>query len=307
MFKKLVGDEYYESVVLGTTFWDTLTNIKRGEDREAELKREDALWAELIRRGSKIRRLGFNDRGRYLQPFVKNAVSPTGTDLDVLLEICENHKSRALCAQVEMDRGLNSEQTSAVMELNEWRERARHHREQMEKYRAEMREELASNGLRLRQELEQRCLRLDQAYEEQARAFALDKERLRESRRRVRALMDERSGRAQNATPAPEPDEQRRLREQIETSRRDHDTEAQQLTNSVKKECAFYQDFRKSSGIVRCKPVCKHCGREVNPGEKFFHCCYCTPLRHNYHRCHGCGNRCGRGHVKMLELQVAAR
>lgn len=302
MFKKLVGDEYYQNVILGTTFWDTLPNMEEGERREDEYKREDALWAELKREGSKIRRLGFENRGRYLPSFSKDATSPMLSDLGLLLEICENHQSHALCAQVEMDRGLNSEETSAVRELNEWRERARHHQQQMEQYREDMRVQLASNASRLDRKLEQQCRLMDQAYERQARAFALDQKRLRESRRRINELIEERS-----STTQPQHEQ---IRERIDASRRNNDTTAQELTNKARRSCAFYKDWRKESGIVhaRCKPKCKVCKEKINPGEKFFHCCSCKPKgSHNYHHCHGCGKRCGKNHVDMLELQLATR
>lgn len=303
MFKKLVGDGYYKNVVLGTTCWDSLTSIERGEDRECELRNEDVLWAQLIRKGSKIRRLGFSNRGY----FVKDTLEPIGSDLDVLLEICENHQSDALRAQREMDRGLNSAETSAVMELNEWRERARHHKKQMEQCRADMQKELATNGVRLGQELEQKCLLMDQADKQQARKFALDKEREREIRRKVDSLIEQRSGRPRNATPVPESVGLRSLRRQIETSRRDNDNLAQQLVNDIRRSCSFYQRRRRSSGVVDANPSCKRCDKVVSPGEKFFHCCSCRPSSHNYHQCEDCGNRCGRDHVDMAEMQVATR
>lgn len=309
MFKRLVGDDYYRNVVLGTTFWDTLTSKERGEAREAEFMREDALWADLIQGQSKVMRLGFQAADGDLPTFAKDAISPSETDLNVLLEICENHQSEALCAQREMDQGLNSGETSAVRELNEWRQRARQHQERRAQIQERIREQLASNNMRFGQQLEEECLRMDQIYEQQTREFAVDQARLRESRHQIQSLMQERSGRRPNGRPTRAAADHRHMQQQIDARRRANNIAAQQIIDSARRACAFYRERRQSSGIVRCKPKCKanRCGRVIRAGEKFFHCCSCRQGSHNYHHCQGCGNRCGRNHGDMLELQVAAR
>lgn len=308
MFKRLVGDDYYKNVVLGTTFWDSLPSLERGKDREAEFRQEGALWADLISGHSKIRRLGFQGQNGDLPIFVKEAISPSETDLDVLIEICEHHQSETLCAQREMERGLNSEETSAVSELNEWRERARQHQARKVQFQAVMREQLASNAERLGQQLEEECLRMDQAYEQQTREFAVDRARLRESSRRINTLIEERSGRRSNGRPARVPADLRHMQQQVDASRRSNEIAARQLVNSTRRACAFYKDRKQSPGVVqRCKPNCKRCGKVVRAGEKFFHCCSCRRRSHNYHHCHHCGNRCGSNHGDMLELQVAIK
>lgn len=308
MFRKLVGDQYYENVVLGTTFWDSLKTVKEGADREADLKSEGSFWGRLHQKGSKVRRLGFALQHQRIPAFEMNALRPFGDDLDILLEICKNHEPRALSVQEEMASGLTRYETSAIVELNQWKQREQQHRTRKDQYRAYMQQTLAARGAQLGEQLRLALERMDQEYEREAEEFATDGERLQESRRRLQALI-ERRRQEQAGRPQPEPEANQPLRDELEIKRREREATQKKNARAARLKCSFYRRHRADSGVVRCKTlICKRCGNTISFGGKLFHCCFCKEGHdfHRYHHCEDCGNQCKHWerHGDMFEVQI---
>jgi hypothetical protein len=97
MFRKLCGNGCLDSVVLVTTFWDTVAP-EEGRKRSQQLEEDDSLWGRMKKSGSRIMTLQ-NDRDDALR---------------VLVEASRNTKT-VLQAQREMvDEGKASHQTVAA-------------------------------------------------------------------------------------------------------------------------------------------------------------------------------------------------
>ncbi len=101
MFRRLCGDNNLGGVVLVATMWDT-TNFDKAIEREAELKREERLWAPLIRHGSRVLR---QDNRK-------------SSGLDIINYLINRKNKMTLDIQIELvDKRLRLEQTGAGSEL----------------------------------------------------------------------------------------------------------------------------------------------------------------------------------------------
>lgn len=54
---ELCGDESFDKLVLGTTFWDRLAAEEIGRDKELELQRPGGFWHHLVQRGARVKRV----------------------------------------------------------------------------------------------------------------------------------------------------------------------------------------------------------------------------------------------------------
>ncbi|KAK5080134.1 hypothetical protein LTR05_008795 [Lithohypha guttulata] len=60
MFKKLCGSKAMRNIVLGTTFWDTMTaDPTVGNKREQGMIEDDQLWGEMVKQGSTVVRIPY--------------------------------------------------------------------------------------------------------------------------------------------------------------------------------------------------------------------------------------------------------
>ncbi|KAH7084617.1 P-loop containing nucleoside triphosphate hydrolase protein [Paraphoma chrysanthemicola] len=101
IFQRLCGDESLASVVLATTFWD-MTLEKVGNDHEAELKKQPALWKHMVDHGSVVIR---QDDGK-------------ASALKIIQYLIDRKKPVTLDIQREMvDEQLDLLQTGAGTEL----------------------------------------------------------------------------------------------------------------------------------------------------------------------------------------------
>jgi GTPase SAR1 family protein len=101
MFKQLCGNDFYQNVVLATTFWDDI-DLSEGARREKELCENDEFWGILKRRGSRVVRLGLDHR----------------KDQRLLLEIAEQEKY-ILQSQKEIQESKNISDTVTAKEEEE--------------------------------------------------------------------------------------------------------------------------------------------------------------------------------------------
>jgi hypothetical protein len=91
MFKRLCGKECFKSVVLGTTFWDTVDE-KTGKLREQELQDIDDFWGEMRKKGSHYMRhdQGAVSANKILDYMISNRTPFTAA---IQLELVEQDKS----------------------------------------------------------------------------------------------------------------------------------------------------------------------------------------------------------------------
>jgi ribosomal protein L25 (general stress protein Ctc) len=152
MFKQLCGPEFYNNVVLATTFWEGFDPIV-GKSRERELRENDEFWGILYKRGSSVVRLGLDDN----------------EDRRLLLRIAKKEKL-VLQAQREMQEGKDILDTAAAREVTEdvtkWSERFEQElrledekcRRKLAEYEKRSRDRIEAHRQALEREREQREL-----------------------------------------------------------------------------------------------------------------------------------------------------
>ncbi|KAH7094263.1 P-loop containing nucleoside triphosphate hydrolase protein [Paraphoma chrysanthemicola] len=97
MFRKLCGNDCLSSVILATTFWDTVLPAE-ADDRVKKLKEDRLLWGRMVEAGSQIVQLHDD------QPSAFDVLSRVSRDVKIVLQ-----------AQKEMvDEGKTSGQTAAA-------------------------------------------------------------------------------------------------------------------------------------------------------------------------------------------------
>jgi hypothetical protein len=100
MFRRLCGPDCFANVVLATSFWNEV-DPSEGARRENELWDKDEFWGSLVKRGSRVARIGLND----------------DADRRLLLTLAEK-KPVTLQAQAEMQSGKTNSETSAAKTAN---------------------------------------------------------------------------------------------------------------------------------------------------------------------------------------------
>ncbi|ETN44318.1 uncharacterized protein HMPREF1541_10498 [Cyphellophora europaea CBS 101466] len=157
VFRELVGNDFYPNVVLGTTFWDRLSNELEGTEREQELKSTPGFWGQLAARGSQIRRIG--NQGRQAESSTTSRHRPSASDLSVVYEIVRNFRPQWVAAQEEMAYGFSPSQTSASREFDEWEhywKAVRRMEEDHDRARRESERRVSDNQTQLNEELRRR-------------------------------------------------------------------------------------------------------------------------------------------------------
>ena len=125
LFRRLCGPECFENIVLATSFWNCV-DLTVGEKRERELCQNNQFWGELIKRKSRVVRIG-ND---------------ASSDRKHLLSMAGNAKC-TLAAQREMSEGKSILETAAMNGPNEdiglWKQ---HYDQQLQVERLKLQQEL---------------------------------------------------------------------------------------------------------------------------------------------------------------------
>lgn len=137
MFRRLCGSDCFPNVVLATSFWSEVDPAE-GARRERELCETDEFWGQLVKKGSRVVRIGLDDRA----------------DQRLLLRIAQNKKV-VFQAQQEMLDGKRNCETSAAQETNgdlsRWR---RHFDAKLEAENENVRRKLEEIGKRGQEQLE---------------------------------------------------------------------------------------------------------------------------------------------------------
>jgi hypothetical protein len=100
MFRRLCGSDCFPNVLLATSFWSEVDPTE-GARREQELCETDEFWGQLVKKGSRVVRIGLDDKA----------------DQRLLLRLAQNKKV-IFQAQQEMLDGRQNCETSAAQEAN---------------------------------------------------------------------------------------------------------------------------------------------------------------------------------------------
>lgn len=139
MFRRLCGDENLGGVVLATTMWESTDRVK-AKEREVQLKKEEKLWAPLIREGSKVLRQD-EDKTSGLKIINYLMARKSKLTLDIQTEL--------------VDKNLELEQTGAGSELVSLLEkRVQEYQQKIEEINREL-ETVSGKYLDVKKELEE--------------------------------------------------------------------------------------------------------------------------------------------------------
>lgn len=115
MFRRLCGPDCMKNVVLGTTFWDRIAPEK-GAMREKELGSNDEFWGLLAKKGSRMVRIGSEDRESGLQLLHDMAMNDTFIP-EAQREIIEDYSKSALNTNTSAAKPIHEEMEKLANEM----------------------------------------------------------------------------------------------------------------------------------------------------------------------------------------------
>lgn len=148
MFRKLVGPEAMNNVILVTTMWE-LVNEETGNQREAELR--ETFWGGMIKQGARMFR-HTKDSPESAQRLIETLLPLPPVDLQIQREIVDEHKTllqteAGVSANEESIQLLKKHQEE-IRKLKQAKEKALEERDQAYKRQVEAEQEV----LKLEQE-----------------------------------------------------------------------------------------------------------------------------------------------------------
>jgi hypothetical protein len=165
MFRNLCGPECFQNIILATTFWDDVS-AELGTKREQQLKQNDEFWGKMVKKGSKVVRLG-TDRE---------------SGMKLLMRIAKKEKITLQSQHEMVDQNKSASETAAAQLIYEEMQR------QKEEFERKLEEQKQENESRLRAQAIQReeelsAARIRADVEEQKRKTQQILEGLREGER----------------------------------------------------------------------------------------------------------------------------
>jgi len=122
MLQALCGEHYFQNILLVTSMWDTIPAsrpLMEYESREAELMSAE-FWGDLIDKGATMMRYN----------------GERGSGMDIVDETCKKHQAPTLGIVLELQRGVELENTTAgrvlTAELRRREEKRRREQEEEE-------------------------------------------------------------------------------------------------------------------------------------------------------------------------------
>jgi hypothetical protein len=291
MFRKLVGEDSFKSVVLATTFWERVTPAI-GANREKELRSNRDFWGGMTEKGAKMARLS-TDRA---------------SGLELLEQISKNDKI-VLAVQDEMvNQGLSAENTSVLREETQALRKAQNKMEEdkkaarlkMQREAEEARQRAAAN---VRREQERLRKQREAARIAEVQRIAAEKaEAEREYQRRLKAVREERQR-----------EEARRARERAENERREREEAERQRKRAEEAAAEIVrrrEEYQRNYTCIGYGPrwTCDGCSGNVEKYKYYYRksisiqlslltfliypdCHFCQTDK--YFHCMACGNDCG--------------
>jgi hypothetical protein len=129
MFKKLIGDDALDNVVLVTTMWNQIDQVK-GAERERELLDTSGFWGRMVSLGSSVARFDGTRKGAY--SIIQSQLNKTTRTLNIQKEMIDEHLQLA-------DTEAGKEVLANITEL-----KLKHQRE-ISGLRSDMEEALSQN------------------------------------------------------------------------------------------------------------------------------------------------------------------
>jgi Skp family chaperone for outer membrane proteins len=149
MFRKLCGTDPLHNVILATSFWGEVNQV-RGEQREAELRTNPDYWAGMMAKGSRMRR--FENTQDSALMIINELASKATVALDIQKEMC--------------DQGLALVDTAAGEALDhELAEMTKKYAKDMEKLQQEIRD-AKEHDKELQDALKKQALRVEKTIDE---------------------------------------------------------------------------------------------------------------------------------------------
>lgn len=276
IFRKLCGPQYYNNVILGTTFWD-IVDPKLGAERETELVENDTFWGLMAKQGSKVCRVGYSKQD----------------DLRLLHRLAQNQEA-LLHAQKEMKAGKKPSETAAAQSVND----------DLANLAKEFDRKLKVEEARTKQKLQELDNRRKAQFDAVKAAF--DNE---EAQRQAEDLRREEKARNEwESRQKARRDQQHRKEMEIQAKYNEL-LKAKEL--AVQQQARMVRETQNTKPCKRhwAKELrCDKCRRHFKAKNAvFYHCCHCKSdgTRENYDQCTNCGSRCkdsGHGVMKLVHL-----
>jgi hypothetical protein len=184
MFRRLCGPDFYENVVLATTFWGSI-NPALGAQREKELCDNKDFWGQLVESGSQVVRLAEDEESsrRLLLSLARKDRSVLEAQKQMQAgksvgDIAAFHRVAAECERKfnqEIEREYNRRSAELLRRDNEIREKIRQQNRATEKKRSEA-------ARKVQDEEERRDMRRRARIEQQRREMERQERELEELR-----------------------------------------------------------------------------------------------------------------------------
>ena len=244
MFRKLVGEDAFKSVILATTFWEKVSE-DQGTKRENELRTKDDYWGRMVEQGSQMTRLQ-NTRESGLE----------------ILELVSKSKV-LLQAQDDMRNGKSVQETAAAHAEDE---RAAELREELEKQKVEERMRLAYEIRWRKREQEQKMQRERELFNEKVRRAQMEAkaQRVKEAKERQERYEKERR--------ALELENERKERERLQRRAELERQEREEEKSKKERERKIQLDFQTNYVCINHGPKwpCDKCKGPVKRTNVYF-------------------------------------
>lgn len=309
MFRKLCGPDSMPNIILGTTFWNNI-GAEKGANREKELCEKNEFWGEMVKKGSRVVRIG-NDREAGLK-LLHEIAQRDPFVLAAQREMMEEKKSAAEMAAAKA-ANKEIEQMKREMEAKAEAQREENARE-LTRREASRKEELRLEISRQREVARAKALaeaeRLAREQREYWQAYYARQELARQEQEKEKAHLREEEARIERKRKA-EVERMERLDREAKEARlryiRSYTCVRQPLSSRYCDKCkvrlkgsyTYYREFLifwldteagVSDAYNKIKLTC--CKRTD--------CCHCH--NDNYDHCVGCGRDCGHPEHPLMSM-----
>jgi hypothetical protein len=257
IFRKLVGEDAFSSVVLATTFWEQVEDTV-AEDREAELQANHNFWGAMTERGARMVRLHHNNRAEGLE-LLRDIAAKTKVVLKAQDELVNQGK-----AITETDAAIEQKKQQELFE-RELEAQRQAEKERMEKEAEEQARRAREKQCEVQRELE-RKLKEEQEASERARLQA--EQVARESYERQQRQLAEERRRQEEWRRWEMAELERKRREELERQRKwkedmERRQRAQEEQQRREREALRREHQRNCSKKYRPKWPCDSCKGDV--------------------------------------------
>jgi hypothetical protein len=237
VFRRLCGSDCFPNVVLATSFWSEVDPTE-GARRERELCETDEFWGQLVRKGSRVVRIGLDDKA----------------DQRLLLRIAQNKKV-VFQAQREMLDGRQNYETLASQEVNA----------NLSRYRRYFDAQLEVEKENIRRKLEEMGKRREEQLEEQKTSFREQCQAQKQARKKYEV---------DNAVMKRDEEKFASQQAGLQRLREAHKVEKIRLEKLKQEQQKYYNDYkcrRTKKHRRRRRVTCDNCKRTIEHRRRQFY------------------------------------